>query len=99
VSISMLPYCRVQLPCFHRLSSCFYLKHRPIYISKHNVSKTILSPSSSKTYSVLPNLKTETESSLWNVVFWNINRTVFETKTGRWLMPRSIIFVLNESLL
>jgi hypothetical protein len=24
----------------HYSSSCFYLKHRPVYISKHNVSET-----------------------------------------------------------
>jgi hypothetical protein len=68
VSISMLPYCRVQFSCFRRLSSCFYLSYRPVCITKHNVSETSLSPSSGKTYSVLSNLKTETESSHRNVV-------------------------------
>jgi hypothetical protein len=36
---------------------------------------------------------TETESSLRNVVFWKINRTVFQIKTGRWIMSKTIIFV------
>jgi hypothetical protein len=39
-------------------------------------------------------LKTEIESSLRNVVFWKINRTVFYIKTGRRIMSRNIILVL-----
>jgi hypothetical protein len=30
-------------------------KHRPVYFSKHNVSETILSPPSGKTYSIESN--------------------------------------------
>jgi hypothetical protein len=39
-------------------------------------------------------LRRQIESGLRNAVFWNINRTVFQVKTGRWLMPRNMIFVL-----
>jgi hypothetical protein len=38
----------------HYPSSCLYLKHLPVYFSKHNVLETGLSPSSGKTYSVSP---------------------------------------------
>jgi hypothetical protein len=32
----------LQILCFRTLSmSCFYLKHHPVYISKHNVSENI----------------------------------------------------------
>jgi hypothetical protein len=45
-------------------------------------------------------LKTERESSLRNVVFINVNRTVLWTKTGRWIMSRNIIFVIiNKNVL
>jgi hypothetical protein len=37
----------------------------------------------------------EIESSLRNVVFWNINRTLFQIKAGRWIMSRNVIFVLT----
>jgi hypothetical protein len=37
----------------HYPSSCIYLKHRPIYISKQRFEDWILSPSSGKTYSHL----------------------------------------------
>jgi hypothetical protein len=39
-------------------------------------------------------LKMETESSLRNVVFWNINRTVFLIKTAWLIKFRNIIIVL-----
>lgn len=52
VSESMLPYCRIQLSCLHWLSSCFYLKRSPVYISKYNISETILPQFSGKIYSV-----------------------------------------------
>jgi hypothetical protein len=39
-------------------------------------------------------LKTETDSSLRNVLFRNMNRTVFSIKTVRWIITRNIIFVL-----
>jgi hypothetical protein len=42
-------------------------------------------------------LKTETESSLRNVVFLNKNRTVFYTKRERWIMSRNTIFELFYS--
>jgi hypothetical protein len=38
-------------------------------------------------------LKAETESSLRNVVFWNINRTTFWTNTRRWVTSKNVIFV------
>jgi hypothetical protein len=44
-------------------------------------------------------LTTETESSLRNVVFCNISRTVFLDNTGRWIMSRNIIFVVVSSSL
>jgi hypothetical protein len=40
-------------------------------------------------------LKTETESSLRNVVFCKINRTVFLDKTRCRIISRNIIFVLT----
>jgi hypothetical protein len=80
----------------HYLWSCFYLRYRPVYISKQNVSETGFSlrlqvkptesGSSAMEWAHLRRfyLKTETEFSLRNVLFWNINRTVFWIKTGRW---------------
>jgi hypothetical protein len=100
------------LDIIHRL--VFIRKHRPVYFSKHNVSETgfslrlqvkptIKGPeigTSSIDWAQLSRfyLKTETESSLRNVVFCNINRTVFLHKES-WIMSRNIIFVqiTNES--
>jgi hypothetical protein len=57
--------------------------HRPVYISKHNISETgfclrleIGTNSIDRAQLSRFYLKTETESSLRNVVFWNINRTM-----------------------
>jgi hypothetical protein len=53
----------------HYPSSCLYLKHRPVYFSKHNVSETGFCldwAQQSRFY-----LNTETESSLRNVVLKN----------------------------
>jgi hypothetical protein len=38
-------------------------------------------------------LKTETEFNHRNLVFLNKNKMAFQIKTGRWVMPRNIIFV------
>jgi hypothetical protein len=69
----------------HCPSSCFYLKHSPVYTSKHNISEIGISSINwaqlSRFY-----LKTETECSLQNVVFLNINRMMD--------MSRNIIFAL-----
>jgi hypothetical protein len=119
VTFSILPKfsLKIQIFCFWTLSIApfFYVKHRPVYISKHNVSETgfclrlrvkptQLSPidrarlefgTSSIDWAQLSKFcpKTEIESSLRNVVFWNINRTVFYIKTWTWIMSRNIIFV------
>jgi hypothetical protein len=62
----------------HYPSSCLYLETPScLFFETQRFGDWILSPSSGKTYSVGPNLKTETESSLRNVVSWKINRTVF----------------------
>jgi hypothetical protein len=75
----------IQVLCFWTLSivlSC------PVYFSKHNVSETgfwaqtielVPIGTSSIDWTQLSRsyLKTEKESSLRNVVFWKINRTVF----------------------
>jgi hypothetical protein len=52
-------------------------KHRPLYITKHNVSPAI--GTSSIDWAQLSRfyLKTETDSSLRNVVLCNINRAVY----------------------
>jgi hypothetical protein len=65
----------------HYPSSCFYLKHRPVYISKHNVSEAgfclglqIKPTQVGPIDRASPCLRKE--SGLWNAVFWNINRTM-----------------------
>jgi hypothetical protein len=80
------------LDIFHR--TVFMKNHFPVYFSKHNVSKTgfclrlQVKPSELGTSSIdwaqlnKFYLRTEAESSLRNVVFWKIKRTVFLDKDG-----------------
>jgi hypothetical protein len=93
----------LQISCFGALSIVLSLsKNRPVYFSKHNVSKAGFwhrcpeIGTSSIDWAQLCRfyLKTETESSLRNAVLWKINRTVFFIKTRRWIMSRNVIFVL-----
>jgi hypothetical protein len=65
-------------------SSCLCLKRRP-EIGTSSIDWNQLS----RSY-----LKTETESSLRNVMFWKVNRTTFHTKTRRWILFKNAIFVL-----
>jgi hypothetical protein len=51
----------------HNPSSCFYLKHRTVYISKHKVSETGFRPEMGSIDR--DSLYLRTESSLRNVVF------------------------------
>jgi hypothetical protein len=74
-----------------------------LYFKTHSFGDWILSPeigTSSIDWGQLTkfHLKMETESSLRNVVFLKINRTVFQIKTGGWIMSRNIIFVMISSL-
>jgi hypothetical protein len=75
----------------HYPSSCLYLKSPScLFFKTQRFGDWILSPSSGETYSGTSSvdwaqmsrfyLKTETESSLRNVVFWKINRTLFLDK-------------------
>jgi hypothetical protein len=78
--------------------SCLYLKHRPVYFSRHDVTEIgfrfalqvnllswaqsieLVSVSEDRAQVSRFYLKTETESSFRNVVFWKINRTMFLDK-------------------
>jgi hypothetical protein len=68
----------------HYPSSCLYLKKPSCLFSKHNISETgfylrlqVKPTQLGPIDRANPYLRRETESSLWNVVFWTINRTVF----------------------
>jgi hypothetical protein len=83
----------------HYPSPCLYLKHSPVYFSKQNVPETgfclrlqvkptQLGPIDRGSPYLRLYLKTETESSLRNIVL-KTKRTVFLIKTRRWIMSKS----------